>query len=189
LRKNSHLKETDRWGWALFKLSTSKFRTSIEQTIPPRWRYTLHLSRQYILNAKKRFQLIFKTSLELPALKNSYITLYNSLLTLQRELPASQRRYLHVYYFWVKYGFVATLYRQHSIPYQLIRDPPRLQFWLRTLAPITPIFGGLKLVEHNTRYTLFCNLIALLRGAVVLSLIWLMVVLGCSCGDSGELYH
>ena len=107
----------------------------------------------------------------------------------QRELPASQRRYLHVYYFWVKSGFVATLYRQHSIPYQLIRDPPRLQFWLRTLAPITPIFGGLKLVEHNTRYTLFCNLIALLRGAVLLYLIWLMVVLGRSCGDSGELYH
>lgn len=51
--------------------------------------------------------------------------------------------------------------------YNLIRHPPRLRFWLRALSPLTPLFGGIKITESNTRYTLFCNMIAVGKGAVI----------------------
>ena len=37
---------------------------------------------------------------------------------------------------------------------------------MRTLGPLTAMFGGAKIVENNTRYTLFCHMIAIGRGFV-----------------------
>jgi hypothetical protein len=85
----------------------------------------------------------------------------------QRELPVHQRRQLQFLFFWCKYHFVVTLYHQHSMPYSLIREPSRLRFWLRALSPITPLFGGIHILESNSRYTLFCNMIAWGRGIVI----------------------
>ena len=58
------------------------------------------------------------------------------------------------------------MYHQHSYSYSLIRDLPRMRFWLRVLSPITPLFGGLNILESNLRYTLFANVIAIGRGLV-----------------------
>ena len=81
------------------------------------------------------------------------------------------------------------MYHQHSYSYGLIRDPPRLRFWLRVLSPITPLFGGLKILESNFRYTLFANAIAIGRGLVYFCLVGVVLtvlVLDSSSDDVGE---
>lgn len=70
------------------------------------------------------------------------------------------------YLFYFKWHVFFTLYNQHSYAYSFIRDPPRLRFWLKALAPITPLFGGVKLVENNMKYTMFTTFIAVSRGLV-----------------------
>jgi hypothetical protein len=81
------------------------------------------------------------------------------------------------------------MYHQHSYSYSLIRDLPRMQFWLRMLSPITPLFGGLNILESNFRYTLFANMIAIGRGLVcfyLVRVVLMVLVLDSSSDGVGE---
>ena len=107
----------------------------------------------------------------------------------QWDLSTPQRRACQSYCLYMKFHVLSVMYHQHSYSYSLIRDPLQMRFWLRVLSPITPLFGGLKILESNLRYTLFANMIAIGRGLVYfyfVGVVLTILVLDSSSDDVGE---
>ena len=94
------------------------------------------------------------------------INLFGGQLTPKFNLPKEQRLATQFYCFYFKWHFLGILYNQHAYPYSFIRDPQRLRFWLKALAPITPLFGGISLVDSHAKYNLFTQFVAMGRGLV-----------------------